>query len=170
MKKKNIIIILLVGVIILSIGIVFLIKINQNTSKTVTVTFIGENNEVLRSIEIEKGAQIEQWDPEKTNGFLGWYTKDNKVFDFTKKINKDITLYAKWYEGEPEQVAYNVTFLVDMELYQVLEVPENDTMIEPEAPEKEGYTFVGWYENEVLFDFSKPITEEHTLNAVFTQN
>ena len=89
--------------------------------------------------------------------FIGDSINTNSVFDFTKKINKDITLYAKWYEGEPEQVAYNVTFLVDMELYQVLEVPENDTMIEPEAPEKEGYTFVGWYENEVLFDFSKPI-------------
>ena len=60
-----------------------------------------------------------------------------------------------------------MTFLVDDEFYQSLLVPENETAPEPEVPLKEGYTFVGWYENDTLFDFNTPITSSHTLVARF---
>ena len=132
----------------------------------VTVTFLGENDEVLKTEEILKGTTVEQWDPYSTEGFIGWFTDNNEVFDFNTEIQNDLTLRAKWSTVE-DIMTHLVTFLVDDEFYQSLLVPENETAPEPEAPLKEGYTFVGWYENDTLFDFNTPITSSHTLVARF---
>ena len=172
-SKKTIIItaIILLIIAVLVVASLFLLKNNQeNTPRTVTVTFISENNEMLKTAEIEKGSLLEQWDPENTENFIGWFTENGLPFDFTSKVKNDMTLYAKYSSPEDDIVYITMTFLVDGEFFESLGVPENDTAPEPEAPVKEGYTFVGWYENDTLFDFSKPITEEHTLNAVFTPN
>ena len=173
-KKKELkIAFIIIGIVLaigIAIGVIFFL-INNNETNQYTVTFVGENNEVLKLEEVEKNALVEQWDPERIDGFLGWFTKDDEPFDFSSKITSDTTLYAKWYDGESTIVSYLVTFLVDDEVYQTLEVPENDTLEEEQDnPTKEGYTFVGWYENDVPFDFSTPITEEHTLVAIFEPN
>ena len=119
--------------------------------------------------EIEEETLIEQWDPEGTQSFLGWFTADGLPFDFNKPVTSDITLYAKWGEIDENLVLFLV-LLSDNEYYGSIEVKPNEIVSVPEAPVKEGYTFVGWYENDTLFDFTKPITKDHTLNAVFTPN
>lgn len=172
-SKKTIIItaiILLIIAILIVAALVFLKNNQRNSPRTVTITFISETNEVLKTTKIEKGSLLEQWDPENTERFIGWFTENGIPFDFESEVNNDMTLYAKYSSPEDDIVYITMTFLVDGEFFESLGVPENETAPEPEAPVKEGYTFVGWYENDTLFDFSKPITEEHTLNAVFTPN
>lgn len=171
-SKKTLIIIGAV-IILLIAGIcagIFIKNNQESTTKTITVTFVSENDEILKTEEIERGSLLEQWDPENTERFIGWFTENGIPFDFESEVNNDMTLYAKYSSPEDDIVYITMTFLVDGEFFESLGVPENDTAPEPEAPVKEGYTFVGWYENDTLFDFSKPITEEHTLNAVFTPN
>lgn len=46
-----------------------------------------------------------------------------------------------------------------------IEVMEGNYLKEPENPTKDGYKFVGWYLNGELFDFSKPIEGNITLEA-----
>lgn len=170
-KKYIIIIVIVIMLLIAGICIGIILKNNQEgTPQTITITFISETNEILKTEEIEKGSLLEQWDPENTERFIGWFTENGIPFDFESEVNNDMTLYAKYSSPEDDIVYITMTFLVDGEFFESLGVPENDTAPEPEAPVKEGYTFVGWYENDTLFDFSKPITEEHTLNAVFTPN
>lgn len=153
-------------VIFIFIGYIFFSSNLSEQSSTITVTFLGENGAVLKTVEMEKGSIVEQWDPENTEGFIGWFTDNNEVFDFHTEVTNDIVLRAKWSTVE-DVTTYFVTFLVDDEFYESSLVPENDTILEPEAPEKEGYTFVGWYEKEELFDFATPITKDHTLVAKF---
>ena len=161
---------IIIGVIFLAVlivaGYVFFTNRSSEQSSMVTVTFLGENDEVLKTEEILKGTTVEQWDPYSTEGFIGWFTDNNEVFDFNTEIQNDLTLRAKWSTVE-DIMTHLVTFLVDDEFYQSLLVPENDTAPEPEVPVKEGYTFVGWYENDTLFDFNTPITSPHTLVARF---
>ena len=171
-SKKTLIIIGAV-IILLIAGIcagIFIKNNQESTTKTITVTFVSENDEILKTEEIERGSLLEQWDPENTERFIGWFTENGIPFDFESEVNNDMTLYAKYSSPEDDIVYITVNFMVDGEFFESLGVPENETAPEPEAPVKEGYTFVGWYENDTLFDFSKPITEEHTLNAVFTPN
>lgn len=161
---------IIIGVIFLAVlivaGYVFFTNRSSEQPSMVTVTFLGENDEVLKTEEILKGTTVEQWDPYSTEGFIGWFTDNNEVFDFNTEIQNDLTLRAKWSTVE-DITTHLVTFLVDDEFYQSLLVPENETAPEPEAPLKEGYTFVGWYENDTLFDFNTPITSSHTLVARF---
>lgn len=172
-SKKTIITLMITLIIFFGIGVFtyFLLRNSQEKDpKTVTITFMSENNKILKTEEIKKGSLLEQWDPENTKKFIGWYTKDNIPFDFTSKVNNDITLYATYSSTEDDIVYITLNFMVDGGFFESLGVPKNETAPEPDTPTKEGYTFVGWYENEELFDFSKPITEEHTINAVFKQN
>lgn len=46
---------------------------------------------------------------------------------------------------DPAVVKYTVTFVVDGETYETVQVERNSTVSAPETdPEKEGYTFIGW--------------------------
>lgn len=49
-------------------------------------------------------------------------------------------------------------------------VKENETAEEVTDPTYEGYTFVGWYLNDVKFDFNTKITEDLTLKAMWTKS
>lgn len=42
------------------------------------------------------------------------------------------------------------------------------TAMEPEPPTKENYSFLGWYYDYTAFDFSKPVTSDITLMAMWT--
>ena len=44
----------------------------------------------------------------------------------------------------------------------------NTKLEEPAAPEIEGYNFIGWYQDDELFDFSKEITEDTTITAKYS--
>ncbi len=46
-----------------------------------------------------------------------------------------------------------------------IKVKKDDTISEPTAPTKEGYTFAGWYLDDVKFSFSTKITRDITLKA-----
>ena len=169
-KSLKITLIIALGLFLITVGLIVwtIVKnIGGTESEILTVNFIGENNEILKVETVEKGSLLEQWDPENTIGFEGWFLENGEIFDFNSSIEKDTTLYARW--GEYEETETNlVLFLVDDEAYQSLEVPVGVTIDEePEAPVKEGYTFVGWYENDTLFDFNTPITSPHTLVARF---
>ena len=47
-------------------------------------------------------------------------------------------------------------------------VANGETVTRPEDPTKEGFTFLGWYNGEEVFDFETPITEDITLTAHWT--
>ncbi len=51
----------------------------------------------------------------------------------------------------------------------VMYVKENDVIPRLEDPVKEGYNFIGWYYNGVLFDFKTKIKSDMTLEARFEE-
>ncbi len=67
-------------------------------------------------------------------------------------------------EKTPE---YTVTFQNDGEIIDQVKVVESRTAEKPADPVKEGYTFLGWFEDgaESAFDFETKITKDITLTA-----
>ncbi|GCA66797.1 hypothetical protein KGMB01110_12330 [Mediterraneibacter butyricigenes] len=58
-------------------------------------------------------------------------------------------------------------------VYDVAEVKFGEKVSKPEDPEKEGYTFAGWYTEEELtnaYDFDQEVTEDMYLYAKWTKN
>ncbi|WP_281628368.1 InlB B-repeat-containing protein [Traorella massiliensis] len=66
-------------------------------------------------------------------------------------------------------VFHTVTFVIDNEEKDVL-VKENGLAEALEAPVKEGYTFVGWFNGDKEYDFSTPVTSDLELTAKFEKN
>lgn len=80
--------------------------------------------------------------------FTGWYTEAEceNLYDFDTPVTSDLTLYAGWetptyvyYYGYENAGGGWVPF--------VQTYAQDYTLEEPEEPEREGYTFDGWYES-----------------------
>ena len=76
-----------------------------------------------------------------------------------------IVLFSILSNKETNIKTYKVTF--DSGNGEVIEqnVNEGETVQIPEEPTKEGYIFVGWMHNGYIFDFSKGINNDITLEA-----
>lgn len=62
---------------------------------------------------------------------------------------------------------YNVDFISDNVVIDTISVKRNETIARPEDPQKEGYIFVNWYLDNVVYDFNSKITGNITLTAVW---
>ena len=100
--------------------------------------------------------------------FQGWYTDPELKNPYTPvQITDNFTLYAKWNQVK-------VTFISDGITIDSREVPSGTkaASVRPQQdPEKEGYTFGGWYVDErysSYFDFSGSLTQDITLYAGWT--
>ncbi|WP_208590014.1 InlB B-repeat-containing protein, partial [Gracilibacillus suaedae] len=107
--------------------------------------------------------------PERTGyTFAGWYTDESyeTAWNFEEDVvTEDTKLYAKW-----EINNYEVSFETNGgSAVSQQSVPYQEKVSEPEAPERTGYTFAGWYTDETyetVWDFEEDVvTEDTTLYA-----
>ncbi len=96
--------------------------------------------------------------------FLGWYEGDT-LYTRTTMEPRNFTLTAKW-----QRIAHNVVLdtaggsLEDKYLNQKVE--HNKTLSLP-TPTKDGYVFLGWYNNEELITEQTVITDDLTIVAKY---
>ena len=97
--------------------------------------------------------------------FVEWQLKGVK-YDFSTPVTKDIELVAVWKQN------YTVTFDANggTPTPDAQTVVKDGTATEPTAPTKEGYTFAGWQLDGKKYDFSKPVTQDIKLVAVWKKN
>lgn len=138
--------------------------ITTETDKPIyyTVTFDSDGGTTIKDQTVEEGnTVIEPKDPTKEGfKFSGWFLND-KQFDFSTPIRKNIKLKAKW-----ETISYIVSF--DSNGGNPINeqtIARGQNVIKPSDPIREGYDFEGWFYNDELFDFTKPIYKNITLKA-----
>ena len=101
---------------------------------------------IFKVDEIDKGGRIDLSEKPKVLGrdFIGWY-KDKgftEQVDETTVLIEDTYLYAK-YRKE-----YMIKFYMNdgtKDLYKTDYIPEGESLVAHGQPEREGYTFTGWY-------------------------
>ncbi|MBQ4268473.1 MAG: InlB B-repeat-containing protein [Clostridia bacterium] len=105
--------------------------------------------------------------PEKTDKVAYWTIDgDIKKADFVWTWTEAKTAVAVYYNA-PREVA----FKVDGEEWKSEVVENGSPVSEPQpAPSKTGYSFVGWYKDNALYDFSAAVTQDLVLNAEFSAN
>lgn len=135
----------------------------------VTVTLDYNVDDIDETIQVRQGSEF-GYLPPMVEGyeFVGWYTDALMTIALgeTYTVDADVTLYGK-YEALTE---YTVTFNVDGgTVVDPITVYENEQILEPTAPTKDGFTFAGWYKEDTLvnvFDFgTEVITGDITLYA-----
>ena len=127
-----------------------------------TVIFVCDDY-IEEEIKVQKGeyvAPIEEPNKEDYT-FIGWYNGETK-FDFNTPIDQDYTLTAKFQKS-----SFQVDFVVDENVLQTVKVNLNGTVDKITNPKKDGYTFIGWYVDDIEFDFNTPIDQDYTLTAKF---
>lgn len=119
---------------------------------------------------VAEGESIYEYKPEiEREGFVleGWYkdSKNETKFNFeTDYVTENLTLYANWVAIKP---IVTFKYLNGGEDTKV-NVKYNGVVAQPKNPSKDGYVFVGWYEDEeytVEYDFATMLTEDITLYA-----
>ncbi len=140
---------------------------------TVSFDLSGKDGTAPSKQVIEKGGYVfRPADPEVEGCvFKGWHKDDDSenIFDFDTAVTEDILLIAKW-----EELKYTVCF--DANGHGTApgdqSIKHGEKVIEPVAPEVEGYIFGGWFkeaECEALYDFENPVKADMTLYAFWTK-
>ncbi|MBR1677256.1 MAG: InlB B-repeat-containing protein [Clostridia bacterium] len=138
-----------------------------------TVTYIHNMNGcdlTEQKVEYNTALVVGSYTPINGYHVEGYYSDSEMMipFDFTQKLIIDTVVYVKW-----ETNKYSVTLnanggtVTDKQIADYRDIPFKSWITTPQAPERDGYTFVGWYKdknftNEFIED---EIEEDFTLYA-----
>lgn len=146
-----------------------------NTGIISSFPILDQNSFIQSNIEIEKsndgGPLINSYGRiigiTSTNLIEGLAIPYQYVDSVAREVNESLLVVTK------RQYPVYARFYVGENLYESQKLKYEQTASKPTTPEKDGYTFNGWYtDKEFLnpFDFSTKIIEETFLYAKFTIN
>ena len=142
-----------------------------NATPSFRVQFDSQGGTAVERQVLNVGGKIAKpKDPTKVGyKFLGWY-EDNQLVDFKKEIIADSVMKAKWKQvGEFEVV----TIIFDSNGSRYIgniDYKSGSIPIPPLEPELSTYLFLGWFCEDVLYDFTKPITKSTPVVAKWNKN
>lgn len=120
-NKKTIAIVVIIILLLILIGIIFFLM-----NRKYTVTFETSAGVTKETQTVKKDDLVKEPEEPTREGytFAGWYYADNqdKKYDFSSKVDKNITLIAKWFKAEENEIkgvsisANKTTLEVDEEL------------------------------------------------------
>lgn len=168
----SVLLILIVLFLILVIGKFLFKKFDKWTAVYYEVTFNTNGGTIINSKKVRKGKTLSDDVITTKTGFdfVGW-NYENSNFDLNTPIKSDMTLSANW-KSNGSTVVHTVSFeTYGGTIIQDIEVSEGKTFTKPFNPEKEGYTFEGWYLGEIPYDFVKTgVSTDITLKAKWKKN
>lgn len=131
-----------------------------------TVSFDTGGGSDVKAQTVRRGGTVSKPTDPTRAGYLfgGWYQGDAK-YDFSTPVSADLTLSAHW-RAYPSAKVFTVSF--DPGNGQTVSgrsVRAGQTISEPKAPTRSGYSFDGWYKGGSKYDFSTPVTADVTLTA-----
>ena len=145
-------------------------------SDKVSVTVELDGGELgYRTISVDSGSVISIPQAPTKDGciFGGWWTAPNggELFDFTKPVTSNITLYARWSESGVATVTFDLNLpnaeAVASETPNGLTLKNGEKFTPPTDPICDGYLFKGWYEadGDIAATASTVINNDTTLYA-----
>lgn len=161
-KKRTIIIV--IGVVLI---IVCLVAYFIFANKKYTITFDSDGGSVVEKQIVKRGEKVNKpTDPTRDGYIFIEWDLGSSIYDFSAKVTRNLILKAVWKEQEGGKVTYVVNFNTDGGNSVSNQIINKDgTITKPQDPVRDGYKFLGWYSNNVLFDFNTPITKNLELVA-----
>lgn len=142
--------------------------------KDMTVKLEPNDGSKMNDVKVPFGSTMNEPTLKTREGYTfdGWYTtkdfQENTKFDFSKAVEDDLTLYAKWNQNEyTVKVETNGGSAVDD-----MKVLHGKTIKEPTS-NKEGYTLDGWYTDKdfkTKWNFDDAVKTDMTLYAKWIEN
>ncbi|MBQ9792494.1 MAG: InlB B-repeat-containing protein [Clostridia bacterium] len=132
-------------------------------TKLHNVSFI-KGNETISTQSVRNGNYALEVNIENTDyeTFNGWLLNGAKVEILNYTITADTVFVADI------TYSYDAIFMVENEVYNSQIIQENNFVVKPTDPIKDGYTFTGWYVNDILTEVeTTPIIQNITFVAKF---
>ena len=134
------------------------------------VRFDPDNGDQVKVVNVKEGTTVSPPNAPtyKDHYFRGWY-ENGELFNFNTVIHEDHYITARWISTGDITGTYVVTFDTDGGSYippQI--VNSNSAATRPHNPTKDGYDFYDWELDGYHYDFSKAVTSNITLKAVWT--
>jgi uncharacterized repeat protein (TIGR02543 family) len=146
---------------------------NPNPVQLYKVTFDTNGGSVVDAVYANNVGIVTLPAPPNKQGFtfVDWYTdvELTHAFNASLPITSDITLCAKWSDGQGTVQRYTVTFdTTGGSVVDAVSANVGGIIILPVPPTKQGSAFLGWYTDVELthaFNAAVPITSDITLYA-----
>lgn len=137
--------------------------------ETIVVKFDTQGGSSVNSIKIVKNNVINKPNNPCKNGytFVEWQL-NGKKFNFSTRVNENITLNAVWKKNNLENTLNNYMISFDSKGGNSIGsqiIKEGGLVIRPSNPVKNGYTFVEWQLNGKRYDFASKVSSNFTLVA-----
>lgn len=160
--NKKVLVTLAVIIVIVFALILFL-------NKKVVVTFDSDGGSSVSDVTVRINTTVSKpINPTKEGyNFVMWML-DDKEYDFSSKVTKNITLKAAWEKvsgEEDDKTTYEITLEYDGKT-DTIKVSDGKISSLP-VPSKEGYTFVGWFNGNNEVKAGDAVTGNMTLKARF---
>lgn len=161
-KKRTIIIVIGVVLIIACLVAYFIFA-----NKKYTITFDSDGGSVVEKQIVKRGEKVNKpTDPTRDGYIFIEWDLGSSIYDFSAKVTRNLILKAVWKEQEGGKVTYVINFNTDGGNSISNQIINKDgTITKPQDPVRDGYKFLGWYSNNVLFDFNTPVTKNLELVA-----
>ena len=130
----------------------------------IIVAFDAAGGSEVGSLVIASGTSIDDLPDSTREGFYfaGWYQGENPV-GVGATFDSSTTLTARWTPN-----IMSVTFVDGEGTYDIGLADYASAVARPADPQKEGYTFLGWFDEEGNeYDFDTPVTGDLTLHAAW---
>lgn len=162
MNKKVLVTLAVIFIVIVLALILFL-------NKKVVVTFDSNGGSSVGDVTVRINTTVSKPINPTREGynFVMWML-DDKEYDFSSKVTKNITLKAAWEKisgEEDDKTTYEVTLEYDGKT-DTIKVSDGKISSLP-VPTKEGYTFVGWFNGNNEVKAGDAVTGNMTLKARF---
>lgn len=132
-----------------------------------TVKFDSAGGNKISSQEIDYNNVPKNIIPTR-NGYIfnGWLYKGN-IYNFDYSFNKNVTLTASWIKTEQKSEYNTVKFIYNSSSINdnTIKVKPGTNVNEPVNPQRDGYTFEGWYLNQEQYNFNNKIESNISLYA-----
>ena len=154
MKKRIIFVLGIIMCMILSVGIFTACATKKDASQKYTISFYADE-ELVFTLKTAGNEEIGLPDAPQKEGFTfdGWYsdkgTWQSELMQDTfseRALTENIDVYAHYIPTDtPLPSEYTITFYIDGSASDAIQTSGNETLTLPSAPNKDNYTFEGWF-------------------------
>lgn len=126
------------------------------------ITLDTDGGDSMKPVRVLRGQKpIKPADAVKTgHNFVGWF-KDESEYAFDAPILDGLTLNAHW---TPKEYTVTVDYGFD-DIKSTVPYNYGSNVAVPGTIIRDGYTFVGWFKDDALYDFTAPLASDITLVA-----
>lgn len=156
-KKSGLIIAIILALLAIAVAAFFIIS-----GSKIPVNFDSDGGSAVATVKVKKGTPVGRPEDPVYDGYrLDKWTLNGHDYDFSQPVYQEITLKANYIK------TWKVNFVENGAATKTVVVDAGKPVEAIDANGMEKKVFIYWMLNDKEYDFSQPVNEDITLNALY---